>query len=227
MKKTIFFAIMATAMLVSCGGAEKKEKKADAAQSEQSAEKSASADNEEPTLETPTNAPVASGDIVYLDFAYLSVNSKFYKNEGVAFETKLADFQSKAQKTQQSWQNKEQALATEAQKVQDDYNKSMITSITAQQKMEDIERRAAEYQQKMQREGENLAKEEGNIYEEQRVLDTRFMKLVELAVDNINVDGRYKMIVRKDVVVDANEQLNITALVLAEMDKLYEEGALD
>jgi Skp family chaperone for outer membrane proteins len=53
------------------------------------------------------------------------------------------------------------------------------------------------------------------------------MKLVELAVDNINVDGRYKMIVRKDVVVDANEQLNITALVLAEMDKLYEEGALE
>lgn len=226
MKKTFLFAIIATAMLVSCGGAEKKEKKADAAQTEQNADKAA-VDPEALGYETPTDAPVASGDIVYLDVAYLSVSSKIYQSEGTAFEKKLADFQSKAQKTQTTWQNKEQAFANEAQKVQDDYNKSMITSITAQQKMEDIERRVAEYQQKMQREGEALAKEEKQLAEEQMVLDTRFAKLVQLAVENVNADGRYKMIVRKDVVVDANEQLNITNLVLAEMDKLYDEGALN
>lgn len=239
MKKTLLFAIVAVAMLVSCDASESK--KSDAEQAEVTAEEVASVDADVADLEEPTNAPVVSGDVVYIDLAYLSMTSKMSQIEGAAFEKKFTDFsnkvkkyQDKAGKTQQSWQNKETAFANEAQKIQDDYNKSMITGITAQQKSEDLQRRAGEYQKTMQREAESLAKderkiaeEEAQLAEEQQVLDTRFARLVKLAVDNVNADGRYKMVISNVDIINAHESLNISSLVLAEMDKLYEEGALD
>ena len=65
------------------------------------------------------------------------------------------------------------------------------------------------------------------MLEEQQVITNRFTLLVELAVKNINADGRYKMILNKGIIVDADASLDISNLVLAEMDRLYDEGALN
>lgn len=228
MKKRSLFAMMAVALMVSCGGADKKSN--DTAQgdaAEHGVEQQTTTSVADDTLQTPTNSPVVEGDVVYLDVVYLFANSKLYLSEGVALETKLADFQKRGQSAQVSWQKQEQNFVDQMQKVQEDYNKSMITGITAQQRQEEIERRVADYQASAKLEAEKLAKEELQLMEEQQVLDARFAKLVELAVKNINADGRYKMIIRQEMVVDASEQLNITSIVLAEVDKLYEEGVLD
>ena len=102
----------------------------------------------------------------------------------------------------------------------------MITSITYQQKGEDLQRRYAEFQTTVQNEADKLMKKEQTILEEQQVLSTRFTTLLKMAVDNINSDKKYKMVVTNDVIISADESLNISALVLAEMDRLYDEGAL-
>lgn len=224
MKKTFLFAVVAAAMMVSCGANNKSDNKP----TESDNATTETVDDSAPmSVETPTDAPVVASDIVYLDLAYLSISSKIYLTEGVAFEKKFTDFQKRVQTAQSTWQNKEQSIAAEMQKIQSDYENGMITSITAQQKSDDLQKRYVEYQQGVEKEAKKLADEEAKVAEQQQVLDNRFAKLVELAVKSVNADGRYKMIISKDVVVDANEQLNISALVLAEMDRLYDEGALN
>ena len=46
-------------------------------------------------------------------------------------------------------------------------------------------------------------------------------------IDEINADGRYKMIINAVSVVDADPALNISNLVLERVDALYEAGALE
>jgi outer membrane protein len=64
------------------------------------------------------------------------------------------------------------------------------------------------------------------LAEEHAVLENRFAELLKLAIEDINADGRYKMIVNSMVVVDAADGLNISSLVLAKIDELYEAGAV-
>ena len=54
----------------------------------------------------------------------------------------------------------------------------------------------------------------------------RFQKLTRLALDEINADKRYKMIVNAVSVVDADPTLNISDVVLKKVDELYEANAL-
>jgi outer membrane protein len=249
MKKSFLFVIMAAAMMASCDGDNKGRKnteKDDLANEECATGHVYNHGDYTPVegvdsmtintpvecvdskaIETSTDSPVVSGDIAYIDLSYLSISSKLSLTEGAAFKKKYDDFQTKVQKAQTSWQTKEQNFANEAQKVQSDYENGMITGVTAQQKSDDIQKRYVEYQQSVEKEATKLAKEEATVIEEQQVLDNRFAKLVELAVKSVNADGRYKMILRKEMVVDANENLNISALVLAEMDRLYDNGALN
>jgi outer membrane protein len=82
-------------------------------------------------------------------------------------------------------------------------------------------------QSSAQSESEQLAKEEQALAEEQAVIMNRFNTLVRKALDEINADKRYKMIVDGMTVIDADPSLNISDLVLAKVDELYEAGALE
>lgn len=235
MKKSFLFAIMAAAMMVSCGSESKDDKATteDAQATEETTENDGS--------ESRECTAVSAEGIVYVDLMYIDQHSKIYATEGTAFEKKLAEFQENANKKQSSWATKEQNLANEynklqqdALKIQQDYEKGLITGVTAQQKGEDLAKKEQSIQQRLntlqstiQKESEQLAKEEELLIEEQQVITNRFTLLVELAVKNINADGRYKMILNKGFIVDADASLDISNLVLAEMDRLYDEGALD
>ena len=50
----------------------------------------------------------------------------------------------------------------------------------------------------------------------------RFKDLVNKAIEEVNADRRYKMIINAVSVVDANPELNISDLVLERVDALYE-----
>lgn len=226
MIKKVLFVAMAAALVVSCDSDKKRENKRsdDKGVVETSMEKK---DVEQNVVNEPTSTPDASGDIVYVDMAYLSAQCKLSLTEGKALEAKLEEYQAEFKRANDAWMAKEQALQAEAAKIQDDYQKTLITSITAQQKGEDLQRRYAEFQNSVQNEANKLAQQEQALAEEQMVLGTRFTTLLKTAVEMVNSQGQYKMVVTNDVVIDAHESLNISALVLAEMDKLYDEGALN
>lgn len=228
MKKSLLFALTAVAMLGACNSAEKAQEK--------SGETTASDTTEVRTVEC-----VANGDVVYIDLDYMLASSKLYAAEGKTLETKMQEFQQKATSTQESWAKKEQSLAAEynklqqdAVKLQQDYEKGLITTLNAQQKSEEfakkdqsIQSRMASFQTTVQKEGEELAKEEQALAEEQLVIMNRFQELTRKALDEINADKRYKMILNAASVVDADPTLNISSLVLKKVDELYEAGTLE
>jgi outer membrane protein len=55
----------------------------------------------------------------------------------------------------------------------------------------------------------------------------RFQELARQAINTINADRRYKMIINAVSVVDADPALNISDLVLKHVDELYTAGTLE
>lgn len=228
MKKSLLSILAMSLMMVSCGGTK----------SENKVENSVATDVE--TAEVQSVECVASGDVVFVDLDYIMASSKFFANEGVALETKVKDFQQKSLTIQEGWAKKEQNLANEynklqaeAAKLEEDYAKGLITTLNAQKKQEEIQTKANTIQTKMnnfqttvQNEGAELQNEEQALNEEQMVVMNRFKELATKAIDEINADRRYKMIINAVSVVDADPALNISDLVLERVDALYDAGAL-
>ena len=223
MKKSLLSILAMSLMMVSCGETK----------SQNTAEANAS---ETEVTEVNGVECVASGDVVFVDLDYIMASSKFNATEGVALETKMQEFQQKSIKAQEGWKKKEQNLSYEYNKLQSDaskleqeYAKGLITTLNAQKKQEEMQTKATSIQNRMnnlqstvQKETAELAKEEQNLNEEYMVLMNRFRDLVKKAIDEINADRRYKMIINAVSVVDANPELNISDLVLERVDALYE-----
>ncbi|MBR5853163.1 MAG: OmpH family outer membrane protein [Alistipes sp.] len=226
MKKSILFVVALSSLFASCTGTSTNNEDKVATSSD--------------TTEVRTVECVASGDVVFVDLDYIMASSKLYATEGSALETKVKEFQQRATTTQEGWAKKEQNLANEynklqsdALKLQQDYEKGLITTLNAQQKQEDLQKKGESIQTRMnalqstvQTEGQKLQEEEMALTEEQAVLMNRFQQLTRLALDEINADKRYKMIINAVSVVDADPTLNISDVVLKKVDELYEAEAL-
>ena len=224
MKKSLLFALSLSAMLVACGGNEKQEPAVEAE-----------------VQEAGSVECVASGDVVFIDLDYMMATSALYAKEGKSLEDKMAAFQTKMTTSQESWAKKEQGLAAEysklekdAAKLQEDYQKGLITTLNAQQKQQELQDKGAKIQSRvnnlqatMQSEAQTLQTEEQALAEEQMVIMNRFKEIANKAIEELNADGRYKMIINAVSVVDADPTLNISDLVLERVNKLYEEGALE
>lgn len=159
---------------------------------------------EQPTTEAEA---VASGEIVYVNVDYVLAESDIFKSEGIALRDKT-------EKAQQKWAKKEQDLQNEMQQLAEKYQKGLITTRDAQAKEADLKKRAENFQTSLQKDGKNL--EEENIVFQNRVQD-----LLMRAVQEINAEKKYKMIVNMSVLLDADESLNITDQVLAKVNELY------
>lgn len=227
MKKTLLFAFAAAALFASCAGNETKT--ADV-----------QAEGEEVVALPDSAECVQSGDVVYVDLDAMFKSSKIFAAEGKPLEEKVAAFQKRMVETQEDLAQREQGLAYEQNKIaqesaklQSDYQKGLITTLNAQTKGEELEKRAqnlqasaTSLQKKAQQESEALQKEEQELANEHAVLENRFAELLDKAIAEINADGRYKMIVNSMVIVNAAEGLNISSLVLTKIDELYEAGAI-
>ena len=226
MKKSILFIVALSSLLASCAGTSTNKEEATATSSD--------------TTEVRTVECVASGDVVFVDLDYIMASSKLFASEGSALETKVKEFQQRAATAQEGWAKKEQNLANEynklqaeAAKLEQDYAKGLITTLNAQQKQEEIQKKGANIQTKMnnfqttvQTEGQELQAEEQALAEEQVVIMNRFKELANKAIEELNADRRYKMIINAVSVVDADPALNISDLVLERVNTLYEAGAL-
>jgi outer membrane protein len=153
----------------------------------------------------------------------------------------MQEFQTRAVAAQEGWTKSEQSLTAEynklqndAVKLQQDYEKGLITTLNAQQKGEELAKKEQSIQTRMntlqstvQKEGEQLAKDEQALAEEQLVIMNRFQELTRKALEEINADKRYKMILNATSVIDADPTLDISSLMLKKVDELYEAGALN
>ena len=185
MKKLLFMAMVAAASMTASG--------------KQNAEKAAE------TAEAATE--VGAGDIAYVHVEAVLAESDLYKNEGAAL-------QEKTQKAQSSWAQREKNLQAEAAKLQEKYQKGLITTNDAQAQQENIQRRIVSYQNSAQTEAQALD-------EENYVFTNRAQDLLQRAVAEINADKKYKLIINASALIDADTTLNITSVVLAKVNELY------
>lgn len=164
------------------------------------------------TTETAAAAEEVTRQIGSSDLAYVQVDAvlaqcDLFLNEGKAL-------QEKTQKAQKSWAQKEQNLQSEAAQLQEKYQKGLITTNDAQAQQQSIEKRAAAYQSTAQKEAQALD-------EENYVFTNRAQDLLHRAVQDINADKKYKMIINATALIDADSTLNITPAVLAKVNELY------
>ncbi len=158
------------------------------------------------TEQTATEV-VAEGDLAFVNVDYVLAESDIFKTEGIALRDKT-------EKAQQKWAKKEQDLQNEMQQLAEKYQKGLITTRSAQEKEQELQKRATSFQTSAQKEGKELE-------EESLVFQNRMNDLLMRAVQEINADKKYKMIVAATALLDADESLNLTEKVLAKVNELY------
>ena len=161
---------------------------------------------------TETEAAQTKAEAVATDLAFVRTDAVFAESE--IFKTEGVALQSKNEKTQKTLAEKEQKLQNEMVQLQEKYQKGLITTIEAQRKEQDIQKRVAAYQ-------ESAQKQLRALEEENMVFQNRMGDLMQRAIDEINADGAYKMIVNASALLDASEELDITSIVLDKVNKLY------
>lgn len=184
--KKVLFAAVALLFAVSCNTASNKSTSA---------------------TEAEAKSEVAASDLAFVRTDAVFAESEIFKTEGTAL-------QSKNEKTQKSLAEKEQKLQNEMVQLQEKYQKGLITTIEAQRKEQDIQKRVAAYQ-------ESAQKQLRALEEENMVFQNRMADLMQRAIDEINADGAYKMIVNATALLDAADELDITSIVLDKVNALY------
>ena len=150
---------------------------------------------------------IGSSDIAYVQVEAVLAQCDLFLNEGKAL-------QEKTQQAQKSWAQKAQNLQSAAAQLQEKKQKGQITTNDAQAQQQSIEKRVAAYQSSAQKEAQALD-------EENYVFTNRAQDLLHRAVQDINADKKYKMIVNSTALIDADTTLNITPAVLAKVNELY------
>ena len=157
--------------------------------------------------ETATAQQVGTGDIAYVQVEAVLAQCDLFLTEGKAL-------QEKTEKAQKNWAQREQNLQAEAAQLQEKYQKGLITTRDAQATQESIQKRVASYQANAQKEAQSLD-------EENYVFTNRAQDLLHRAVQEINGDKKYKLIINATALIDADSTLNITPAVLAKVNELY------
>ena len=153
-------------------------------------------------------AEVAPSDVAYVDVDQVVADSEIFKTEGKAL-------QEKTEKTQQKLANRERNLNSEMQQLNDKYQKGLITTRDAETKMQELQKRAASWQNSAQKSMKELE-------EENFVFQNRLKDLVSRAIQNINAERKYKMVINKNMaLLEADTTLDISKAVLVKMNELY------
>ena len=159
------------------------------------------------TAQTETTARVGASDIAYVQVEAVLAQCDLFLTEGKAL-------QEKTEKAQKSWAQREQNLQAEVAQLQEKFQKGLITSRDAQAQQESLQKRAASYQNNAQKEAQSLD-------EENYVFTNRAQDLLNRAVQQINADRKYKLIINASALIDADTTLNTTPAVWQNVNELY------
>ena len=187
--KKVFIATLAVLALASCNK-EAKEKSAE-------------------STEVATEA-VAASDVAYVDVDQVVADSEIFKTEGKAL-------QEKTEKTQQKLATRERNLNNEMQQLNEKYQKGLITTRDAEEKMQELQKRGTSLQSSAQKSMKELE-------EENFVFQNRIKDLISRSLKSINEERKFKMIFNKNMaLLEADKSLDITNEVLAKVNELYKE----
>ena len=179
----------------------------------------------EPTTEVAEvkseNLVAPKGDYVFVDVAYAISNSEIVKTEGAALEEKGKKLEEKGRKLEEKFAKQEQGLQYASQQLNEKYQKGLITTRDAQAEQEKLQNGMVSLQASFKKEGEAFQKEMGEFQEEMVVFNNRVNDLIMRAVQEINADKKYKMVVNSTAVLDFDKNLDITSLVLSKVNELY------
>ena len=156
---------------------------------------------------TESVAAMNTSDVAYVHVEGVLAQSDLFQTEGEAL-------QKKTEKAQESWTKKGQNLESEMARLQEKYQKGLITTANAQAEEQKLQQRAIALQQAQQKEAQALE-------EENFVFTNRANDLLRRALEAVNADRRYKLIINASALIDADTTLNISAEVLAKVNELY------
>ncbi|MFI3289032.1 MAG: OmpH family outer membrane protein [Rikenellaceae bacterium] len=159
-----------------------------------------------PSAQT-TSSSSSDSSLAYVDMELVLTKSDIFNNEGVPL-------QKRSETAQREWSQKEQALQSEAAQLQQKYQNGLITSANAQKEQASIESRAQAFQTSTQ-------KQIAELEEENVVFANRTQMMIKQAIESVNKDKRYKMIVNASALIDADTTLNISNIVLEELNNIY------
>ena len=107
-------------------------------------------------VEQSATEVVAGGDLAFVNVEYVLAESNIFKSEGIALRDKTEN-------AQQKWMKKEQNLQNEMQQLADKYQKGLITTRNAQEKEQELQKRAVALQNAAQKEGKELEEHQYHI----------------------------------------------------------------
>ncbi len=154
---------------------------------------------------------VGSSDLAFVSMEMVLTQSDIFLKEGVKL-------QQRSETANRDWRAQEQKLQDDATQLQQRYQNGLITSANAQIEQQKLEERLSTFRTTTEREMRELD-------EENTVFANRTQQLIRRAVESINKDKRYKMIVNATALIDADSTLDISSVVLEELNKLYKEEA--
>ena len=105
--------------------------------------------------------------------------------------------------------------------MQEKYQKGLITTADFQQQGQALETRMQKAQTNYENLQANYQKDAAAMQEELNVLNNRIANYISQAVEELNADGRYKMIIDATMLVHASPELDMTPAVLAKVNELY------
>lgn len=166
-----------------------------------------SATTQSATTSTQPSACSSECSLAYVNVDLVLSQSDIFTEEGLPL-------QKRSETAQREWSQKEQALQSDLAKLQQKYQSGLITSANAQKEQASIESRAQAFQTSVQQQMATL--EEENI-----VFANRTQEMIRKAIESINEGKKYKMIINASALIDADTTLNITNVVLEELNKIY------
>lgn len=161
------------------------------------------------------------GEYVFVDVAYVISESDIVKTEGKKLEEKGKGLEEKGQKLQDKFAKGEQGVQYEMQKLNEKYQKGLITTRDAEAKQEELQKRMTYLQNQAQKELPAFQNEMANFQEEMVVFNNRVNDFILRAVQDINADKKYKMVINASAVLDYDKSYDITSIVLAKVNELY------
>lgn len=163
--------------------------------------------NTDSVASSETQSTVSEGSLAYVNIDLVIAQSDIFTNEGLPL-------QKRSETAQRELSQKEQAIQSDAAKLQQKYQSGLITSANAQKEQTSIENRVKAFQTSAQ-------KQMAELEEENTVLVNRTQAMVSEAIKNINEGYKYKMIISAAALIDADSTLDISNIVLEEVNKLY------
>ncbi len=150
-----------------------------------------------------TTTPVSSSSV---SVAFINLDTLL--NNYDLYNALMLKFMQKQQNYERQLQSKMLSLQQRSASLQDKYNKGLITSMTFQQKMQQLQQEQQTIQQWYQEKSQELTND-------QAMISNRVMDSIHNTINAFNKDGKYQLILTNSALLYGDPGLNITDTIVS------------